>query len=412
MTDALMRDLEAVARIPAVPTILDVISRTTSMGFVVLARVTEGRWMACGVKDTMQLGLDRGGELNVETTICRDIRRHRRPVIIDDVERDDLYRRHPAPLTHGFHSFISVPVVLPDGTFFGTLSALDRRPRLLSAPETVSSFELYAELIALQLDVNLRLVETEISLQTATEVSKLREQFIAVLGHDLRNPLASVAAGARLLTRKPERTPEIVANIESSIARMSGLIDDVLDFARGRLGNGLALNLDNDVPIRVLIEEVVQELQSAHPDRVIDIECEADLPVVCDRARVAQLLSNLLGNALTHGATSGPIKVRALARDLSFELSVANPGEPIARAAMAQMFQPFFRAKAGHRRDGLGLGLFIASEIARAHGGSLVVTSDVTETRFSFKMPTAALVLDPQARRTMSAVGHFTDLRH
>ena len=110
-------------------------------------------------------------------------------------------------------------------------------------------------------------------------------------------------------------------------------------------------------------------------------------PVLCDRARIGQLLSNLLANALTHGDPTSPVWVRAQCTDRMFELSVANKGPHIPPDTVARLFQPFARALHGPDRGGLGLGLYIASEIARSHGGSVVATSSPEETRFTFRMP-------------------------
>ena len=109
----------------------------------------------------------------------------------------------------------------------------------------------------------------------------------------------------------------------------------------------------------------------------------------CDRLRTGQLLSNLLGNAVTDGATDKPIVVRAEARIGSFELSVANAGEAIPERVMNKLVEPFFRGKARASKQGLGLGLYIASQIAKAHGGALTVASTSAATRFTFSMPLA-----------------------
>lgn len=381
-------EIEAIARIAIVPTILDVVCRTTGMGFAAVARVTESRWIACGVQDSIRFGLLPGDELKVETTICHEIRQTGSPVIIDDTSVNPAYCGHHAPASYGFQSYISMPIILRDGTFFGTLCAIDPKPRALNTPETIGTFKLFAELIAFHLDADTKLAEAAALLVREREMSEFREQFIAVLGHDLRNPLAAVAAGTGLLLRHPERAGEIAGHIDQSISRMSGLIDDVMDFARGRLGDGLAMSRDADAEIGPVLAQVVQELRCAHPDRVIDMEFELDGPVSCDRSRIAQLLSNLLGNAMTHGASTRPVLVRATSDDTIFELSVANGGEPIPPGALVKLFQPFFRATVRPNQEGLGLGLYIASEIARAHRGTLEASSNPLETRFTFRMPT------------------------
>jgi len=229
----------------------------------------------------------------------------------------------------------------------------------------------------------------ERKLQREQELSELREQFIAVLGHDLRNPLASLGAGARILDRtaRSEKDHQVIAMMQTSVMRMAGLIDNVLDLARGRLGGGIALQRDAAKPLEPVLVQVVDELRLASLGRVIEAEFKIDRPVSCDRSRIGQMLSNLLANALTHGASDKPVAVRAKTTDRSFELSVANAGEPIPAAAMDKLFQPFFRGDAHASRGGLGLGLYIASEIAKAHHGQLTVSSGAEETRFTFTMP-------------------------
>jgi sigma-B regulation protein RsbU (phosphoserine phosphatase) len=226
-------------------------------------------------------------------------------------------------------------------------------------------------------------------LKTERETSELREQFIAVLGHDLRNPLASISAGARILLRKPKDETEtrVLRMMETTVLRMSGLIDNVLDFARGRLGGGITLSRDANRPIEPVLQQIVDELRTAMPDRVIANDFMINEPVNCDRSRIGQMLSNLLGNALTHGATDKPVQVRASTDHGMFELSVANAGDPIPETAMQQLFHPFFRGQVKANLQGLGLGLHIASEIAKAHDGTLTVKSSNDETRFTFSMP-------------------------
>jgi sigma-B regulation protein RsbU (phosphoserine phosphatase) len=230
------------------------------------------------------------------------------------------------------------------------------------------------------------------SLRDERETSELREQFIAVLGHDLRNPLASINAGIRILLRqsKNEQQADVLRMMEKTVTRMSGLIDNVLDFARGRLGGGVALDRRLEPALESVLVQVVDELRSAMPDRIVETDFHISEPVDCDRSRIGQLASNLIGNALTHGAPDEPVGVFASSENGVFELSVANAGEPIPEATMKHLFQPFFRGRAGTNLQGLGLGLHIASEIAKAHHGMLSVKSTADETRFTFVMPLRA----------------------
>ena len=136
-----------------------------------------------------------------------------------------------------------------------------------------------------------------------------------------------------------------------------------------------------------MIEHVVGELRATHPDRIIESRVDLKTVVDCDRVRVSQLLSNLVANALTHGTSEGPVRISAEDRDGRFELSVSNPGRAIPDAVVEHLFKPFVRNSAQPGQQGLGLGLYIASEIARAHGGRLDVFSRSGETRFTFSMP-------------------------
>jgi signal transduction histidine kinase len=381
--------VSSIAQIEAVPTILEVICRTTGMGFAAVARVTEDRWVACGVRDEIDFGLKPGGELKVETTICNEIRQTGEPVIVDHVAMDAMFSRHPTPAMYGFQSYISVPIVLRDGSLFGTLCSIDPKPARVNTPHVIGMFKLFADLIAFHLDAHRRFSASESSLSAERHTAELREQFIAVLGHDLRNPLASIDAGVRVLQRSPlnDRDRSVLDRMQSSVGRIARMIDDIADFARGRLGAGIALERTRDQALGPTLEQVVAELRSAHPDRVIEAQIGDLAHVHCDDGRVGQMLSNLLANALTHGGPAAPVRVRAFTNDDAFELSVANNGPAIADDVAANMFMPFFRAGTRQSRGGLGLGLYIASEIAKAHGGTLAISSDAAETRFTFRMP-------------------------
>jgi len=153
---SLAEDIDLVAEIAAIPRILDTLCRLTGMGFAAVARVTDERWIACSTLDLIGFGLGPGDELVVASTICDEIRDHRQPVVIDDVAQDARYRDHHTPRQYGFRSYISVPIVLKDGSFFGTLCAIDPRPAQPSRPEVLASCELFAGMIALEITAQRR----------------------------------------------------------------------------------------------------------------------------------------------------------------------------------------------------------------------------------------------------------------
>ena len=380
-------DLDAIETIAAVPTILNVVCRVTGMGFAAVARVTAQRWVCLAVNDEIDFGLKPGGELKVETTICHEVRDAREAVIIDHAAQDAVYCGHPTPAMYGFQSYISMPIFLKDGSFFGTLCAIDPKPAKLKNEGVIGMFRLFAELIAFHLDAGLRLATAEANLLDARTAAEVRDQFIAVLGHDLRNPLASIGAGTQLLQKTPldAKARSIVALMDQSVVRMAALISNILDFARGRLGGGLTLER-SDRPLEPVLKQIIAELQAVHPGRAVEAEFHLTQPVVADSNRIGQLFSNLVGNALTYGAAGAPVRVKATTNG-RFALVVCNKGEPITPATMARLFQPFARGDVRREKQGLGLGLYIASEIARAHGGTIDVTSSAEETCFTFSLP-------------------------
>jgi signal transduction histidine kinase len=383
-------DLATVSRISAVPAILQVILESTGMGFAAVARVTEDTWTACAVLDKLGFGLKPGGELDLTTTICHEIQGSHQPVVIDHVAEDPLYCEHHTPRLYKFQSYISYPVFRADGSFFGTLCALDPKPAKLKGTAIEAMMVSFSRLLSIQIEHEESQLRVEADLVAEREVSELREQFIAVLGHDLRNPLFAINAGAEILLRQPldERSQTVARHILTSGKRAARLVDDVLDFARGRLGNGIALSLKRCSDIQTSLQHVVAEIQSVHPDRVIESDI-APLPDFhCDPGRLGQLLSNLVANAITHGRHDTPVNVRGAVERDTFVLQVTNQGEPIAADVQAQLFQPYSRPATDVPQAGLGLGLYIARQIALAHGGRLEVTSTrETGTVFSFAMP-------------------------
>lgn len=228
----------------------------------------------------------------------------------------------------------------------------------------------------------------EAKLATETEQGELREQFVAILGHDLRNPLAALSSAIRVLKKSTpgDRERTIAAHAEDSVQRMARLIDTTLDFARLRLGAGFELDLSESARLGDQIQLVVQELSSANPDRKIDLEMDLPTQPACDVWRIGQLVSNLLANALFHGDPKQPVSVHAFCDETALAISVKNKGKAIPSEIMEQLFDPFRRPKTSSKH-GLGLGLFIVSEIAKAHGGEMKVTSDSETTEFSFRMP-------------------------
>ncbi|MES2650128.1 MAG: GAF domain-containing sensor histidine kinase [Bacteroidota bacterium] len=381
-------DVAAIGTIDIVANLLEVVCRTTGMGFAAIARVTEHRWVACAVRDEIQFGLLPGGELKVDTTLCHEIRQHKMPVVIDHVAQDKIYASHHTPKLYGLQSYISIPITTKNGEFFGTLCAIDPRPAAINKFEIIKMFELFADLIAFHLHAIADIANKEAQLVEAKKTAELRDKFIAILGHDLRNPVGAVLNVAELLMRMPvdDRVKKLAGIVQTSTQRMRVLIENILDFARGHLGEGIKLHLSREESLEEMFLQIVEELRLVSADYKIETTFELAQTFNCDGQRLAQLLSNLLSNALTHGKKGAPVQVVACIKDDEFLLSVTNKGEKIAQQIMDRLFQPFYRGDIEPTEHGLGLGLYIASEITKAHKGKLEVVSTDENTCFTFRM--------------------------
>lgn len=229
-------------------------------------------------------------------------------------------------------------------------------------------------------------------------LEEARDLFTGVLAHDLRNPLGAIIVlsevleGAEGLDSQHTKT---AARIRTSGNRMAKMIGDLLDFTRTRLGTGLHIS---PVPMDLArhCQAVVDELQAFHPDSVFELDFAGDLRGTWDPQRLEQLLSNLIANAVTFGRPDAPITITARREDENIVLSVHNQGKPIPTDAQATIFDPLTRAAASEDGDhspseGLGLGLFIANQIAKAHGGSISVNSSKNKgTTFTVTLPRQA----------------------
>lgn len=384
----LSTDIAAIQSISSVPTILEAVSLLTGLRFVAIARVTDNSWHTCAVLDQLNFGLKVGDALDVASTLCDEVRDTQKAVIIDHVSCDPQYKDHHTPRIYGFQSYISIPVFRPDGSYFGTLCALDPNPAKLKNKATIASMTLFAQLITKHLEAEGKLNESQSALLTERETSELREQFIAVLGHDLRTPLGSVLLGTELLQHEQlsPKAAGVVERMRRSALRMAGLVNDVVDFTRGRMGGGIALNLRSEMSLQAPLTQVVEELRGAYPERDIQLEFRLAVPVHCDVERIQQMMSNLLKNALVYGDATRPVIVHASSQNGIFELSIINNGPTISQGMIDQLFKPFWRASSQAPNEGLGLGLFIVSEIARSHGGELNVDSSDETTRFTFRL--------------------------
>jgi signal transduction histidine kinase len=328
-------------------------------------------------------------ETPLNQSVCAHVVAQRELLVIPDLTLDPRTREN-ALVTGGpnIRFYAGAPLVAPDDEVLGALCVIDDKVRPKGLSDTqAEALAMLARQVMTQMELRRINKSVESDLSAAVGTAELREQFIAVLGHDLRNPLAALDAGTRILLRDApsDRARRVGMMMQQSVTRMAGLIDNVVDFARGRLGGAFHVTRSPTL-LRPILQQVLDELQSAWPDRPIETTFHLDAPVNCDPTRIGQLFSNLLGNALVHGTSDEPIRVWATQTDGGFELVVSNSSEEISPAKLARLFQPYVRGAATLDRQGLGLGLFIASEIAKAHDGTLVAAWRDGRTTFSFSM--------------------------
>src|SRR5215469_6044214 len=218
--------------------------------------------------------------------------------------------------------------------------------------------------------------------------SQYRDRFIGILGHDLRNPISAIVMGANVLASQHpvnEQQRKVVGSILRSAGRLEGMARDILDFARGRLGSPMPLNMTSE-NAGVVVGEVVDEVRLANPESVIDFEASGSLDIECDADRLKQMVSNLLINAIQHG-DSKSVKVAVQGDESCVVIQVHNQGPVIPEDLIPTIFDPLTR-RGRARPESTGLGLFIVSEIVAAHGGTIVVNSTrEAGTNFVVRLP-------------------------
>lgn len=224
------------------------------------------------------------------------------------------------------------------------------------------------------------------------DVDHVKDLFLGVLGHDLRNPLGAIMMSAtRLMASEGPDWPhsKTAARILSCGVRMEGLIGDLLDFTRARMGAGIPITR-RDVDLESECRKTVDEIAAFYPDSKLSFQATGKTRGSWDGARIAQALSNLLGNAVQHGTRNGPIAATLRGEAERVELSVRNEGRPIPKAHLQDVFNPFRQLGPGQAKSNVGLGLYIVQAIAAAHGGTVDVESSDAGTTFTIRMPRAA----------------------
>lgn len=223
------------------------------------------------------------------------------------------------------------------------------------------------------------------------DLDRTRDTFLGILGHDLRSPLGAIVTSAQFMLNEVEMPPaahKLTTTILRSGNRMNQMVGDLLDFTRGRLGVAMPVTL-SPMDLSDVLENAVEEMKASRPDAEITLESSGDLRGVWDAARLRQVLSNLLSNALNHGGDDGPIAVVAHGDVERVVVSVHNDGPPIEADRIGGIFDPLTRHPTGSQDTGhLGLGLYIALQVITGHGGTIDVdSSSENGTTFTVCLP-------------------------
>jgi phosphoserine phosphatase RsbU/P len=282
----------------------------------------------------------------------------------------------------GSDAFLGVPLVL-SGEIKGILFVIRSTPATAAEQD-----EWLLSALADQAAVALEKARLD-------EMGAFREELIGIVGHDLRSPLNTILLATRVLLLREglgEMETELARKITRSASAAARLIDLLLDLTRSRLGGGIPIE-PKRFDMHDVCRQVIDETELTNPDRPLRVDLVGDLVGVWDRDRMYQLLSNLVGNAVQHGAARSAIDVRINGEKTELLIEVANRGEPIPPTALPFIFNAFRQGRSTHtaRKHGLGLGLFIGQQIARAHGGLISVTSSESDgTTFSVRLPRSA----------------------
>jgi signal transduction histidine kinase len=226
----------------------------------------------------------------------------------------------------------------------------------------------------------------------SAQVDNERNLLLRMLGHDMHNPLQVIQLTARSLSKLDAGVDVAVAaaRLSKSSANIKALLDDLLDFNRTKLGLGLTI-APSTIDLAEAFAGELEQLRVAHPGRQIELEVSGDVSGVWDKYRLYQLLGNLVVNALTYGDFSSPVRVVLNGRPAEVIFAVHNRGPKIEPATLSIIFNPLKRGvehqEVSSAGGSLGLGLFIAREIALAHGGKIVATSNDTESVFTVRLP-------------------------
>lgn len=425
------KDIDAISQIHIVPGLLDVICKTTKMGFAAIARVTEERWITCSVLDDIQFGLKPGDELEIKTTICDEIRHDNKAVVIDHVDEDPLFHDHHTPAQYGFQSYISVPILRQDGSFFGTLCAIDPKPNALNTPAVIGMFNLFSELISFHLHAldeittgkNQLLEERETHKKTEEsqkiftaelekkvkertqqlednnvkleKMNKELQSFAYISSYDLQEPLRKIQTFTSLIAEKEvdnlsDVGKDYFKRMGNAAERMQTLINDLLAYSRAESDAKKFESTDLSLIIQDVKNDLEEEFQ--HKKAQITIGNTSDVTVI--RFQFRQLLYNLFSNAIKfskpgfapHITIESAISEGKFLKNKNLlpnqyycHISISDNGIGFSEEYNEKIFNLFQRLHSRTEYDGTGIGLAIVKKIVENHSGYITAKGRIAD---------------------------------
>ncbi|WP_290841101.1 ATP-binding protein [Flavobacterium sp.] len=409
------KDINDIGKISIIPSLLDVICRTTKMGFSAVARVTEDRWIACQVKDDISFGLKPGGELEIQTTICNEIRQDQSPVIIDHVSKDPNFKDHHTPAMYGFESYISVPIIRKDGAFFGTLCAIDPNPHMVSSPEITQMFLLFADLISFHLEavsdleiselmleeerhfsdelearIQQRTHELEQKNEALASMNKELQAFAYISSHDLQEPLRKIQTFGSFILEKEfdnlsDNGKKYFQRMQDSAARMQSLINDLLAYSRTTYEDWTFEVTD----LGRIVDDISEDLSDEIERKKVILEADmCTAKVITFQFRL--LLHNLVANSVKFSKPDRAphIKIKSRIAPASeidhvelrenteyCHITVSDNGIGFDEQYSEKIFGLFQRLHPRTEYEGTGIGLAIVRKIVENHNGVVTARS-------------------------------------
>ncbi len=427
------KDIENVGKIPIISNLLEVVCQTTGMGFSAIARVTETRWITCSVLDKISFGLKPGDELEIKTTICNEIRQHQRPVFIDHVKENPEFKDHHTPAQYGFQSYISVPIIKKDGSFFGTLCAIDPSPHRVSSPEIIGMFTLFSELISFHLSAIDEINSAEVMLLEERQLHKISEEnqrkftdilekkveertqelkenndsldkmnkelqaFAYISSHDLQEPLRKIQIFSSAIAEKEasnlsDTGKDYFQRIQNSAGRMQTLINDLLAYSRANIDEKKFEYLDLNKVVADVKSDLKEEIESKNA--LIDASELCHCTIINFQMR--QLLYNLISNSLKFSANGAApyIKIRSEIvtvpekKEKQCHISIEDNGIGFDQKYADKIFELFQSLNPREKYVGTGIGLSIVKKIVENHHGTITASSKLGHgARFDIYLP-------------------------